>query len=384
MELRKKLIGVASLAFAMALSTGVAVMAGAEEAPAMEITATSVRTESPAGLRFKTDVTDVAKAQYAGAEWYTRISFTSDGTTYTKDVPASVWRTKEGTGWNTVLLEIPDTDYTTEITAQSFVEMNDVVVYQSNVATTTIAKTAAKVMNAAGEVDEVLNAYVTDVASVSMDATAMAFVGESVQLTATTSPAGYAVVWSSSDPAVATVDKDGKVTANAAGTATITATIGGKSATCVVSVYNKHVITSAEDFKNTYFKYTDVPATEYYVLANDIDFTGIVLNETEGYKAPLDFRGVIDGNGYAMTNLTMNAWSKAANDPGYSSFMVRCWGTVKNLAAVMTLNSNTAAYVQHSGFIGIAGAGMKVSNSFFSNYAVWCKSKLACSTFGTC
>ena len=44
------------------------------------------------------------------------------------------------------------------------------------------------------------------------------------------------VTWSSSDPSVATVSDQGEVTAVRAGNCTITATAGGKSATCTVRV----------------------------------------------------------------------------------------------------------------------------------------------------
>ena len=57
-------------------------------------------------------------------------------------------------------------------------------------------------------------------------------------LIATTNPTGYesGVQWSSSDPTKATVDNNGKVTAVANGSAVITASIGGHSATCQVTV----------------------------------------------------------------------------------------------------------------------------------------------------
>lgn len=44
------------------------------------------------------------------------------------------------------------------------------------------------------------------------------------------------VAWKSDATSVAATDSNGKVTAVAAGTATITATVGGKSATCFVTV----------------------------------------------------------------------------------------------------------------------------------------------------
>ena len=64
-------------------------------------------------------------------------------------------------------------------------------------------------------------------------------IGATGQLTATVSPTTATepyVMWSSSDTSIATVDYSGKITGVAAGTATITATCGGFSATCTVTV----------------------------------------------------------------------------------------------------------------------------------------------------
>lgn len=80
---------------------------------------------------------------------------------------------------------------------------------------------------------------IIDVASVALDQTEFTLtVGESAQLTATVLPENASdptVSWSSSDPAVATVE-GGLVTALGKGTAVITATAGGQSATCTVTV----------------------------------------------------------------------------------------------------------------------------------------------------
>ncbi len=67
-------------------------------------------------------------------------------------------------------------------------------------------------------------------------------VGDSQQLTATTTPSSVAVTWSSSDTSVATVDSNGKVTAVGSGTAIITATTtdgSNLSASCTVNVIAK-------------------------------------------------------------------------------------------------------------------------------------------------
>ena len=65
-------------------------------------------------------------------------------------------------------------------------------------------------------------------------------IGEAdVTLTVTVKPADVEVTWSSDKTSVATVDATGKVTAVAAGEATITATAGDKTATCKVTVVKK-------------------------------------------------------------------------------------------------------------------------------------------------
>ena len=79
------------------------------------------------------------------------------------------------------------------------------------------------------------------VSGITLDKTELALtVGDAaVQLKATVAPdnaTDKTVTWSIDKPAVATVDKDGKVTAVAAGEATITAKAGDKTATCKVTV----------------------------------------------------------------------------------------------------------------------------------------------------
>lgn len=77
--------------------------------------------------------------------------------------------------------------------------------------------------------------------------------GETAQLTATLTPedaTDRSISWSSSDPAVATIDQNGKVTAQGAGTATIIATAkdgSGKSASCVVTVIADQPASDAQE-----------------------------------------------------------------------------------------------------------------------------------------
>lgn len=85
-------------------------------------------------------------------------------------------------------------------------------------------------------------------------------VGKTYQLSAVKEPANAegSLTWTSSKPAVAAVDKSGKVTAKGEGTATITVTCGTKSATCTVTVSKPLV----PEVPGTSF--TDVPTGAYY------------------------------------------------------------------------------------------------------------------------
>ena len=81
---------------------------------------------------------------------------------------------------------------------------------------------------------------VIPVSEITLDKTSLSLLkGQSETLTATVGPADATdktVTWSSSNPAAATVDANGKVTAVGGGTATITAKAGTKTATCEVTV----------------------------------------------------------------------------------------------------------------------------------------------------
>lgn len=88
-------------------------------------------------------------------------------------------------------------------------------------------------------VDDTELSVVIPVTGVSLNKTATTIGrGETETLIATVEPegTGSTVEWESSNPSVASVDQNGKVTAVSAGNATITATAGGKSASCEVTV----------------------------------------------------------------------------------------------------------------------------------------------------
>jgi uncharacterized protein YjdB len=84
---------------------------------------------------------------------------------------------------------------------------------------------------------------------ISLDKTSIVLIPQETKIiVASVEPAGSAVTWTTSSASVATVN-NGTVSAVAAGTATITATAGGKSATCTVKVTTAAAMTSADYFQ---------------------------------------------------------------------------------------------------------------------------------------
>lgn len=89
---------------------------------------------------------------------------------------------------------------------------------------------------------------IVPVVTVSLSSTSLKlYDGDTDQLTATVKPkdaTDKTVVWSSDMPSVATVDQTGLVTGVSAGTATISASAGGKVAKCTVTVSSRLVATA--------------------------------------------------------------------------------------------------------------------------------------------
>ena len=236
------LSGICVFSLSMGLRTNIEVKAEAEPRfwEGFAITATAVRTAAPTGLRFKTDVerlTPLMQKYNPNAEYYTTLTFIcADGQEFETACEVDVWR-PDGSGWNTVLLEIPESDYTTQITAQSFIKFNASEFYKTEPVTISIAQTAAAAMSYGAD-SNYLEEYFDDIVTgVTLNQTSASLQeGKTLQLTATTMPSGYKAKFSTSDASVATVDANGKVQAKGVGTALITAEINGYQATCEVSV----------------------------------------------------------------------------------------------------------------------------------------------------
>ena len=120
---------------------------------------------------------------------------------------------------------------------------NEAVATVKNGTVTTVAAGSAAITAKAGNKSATCSVTVkakeVPVTSISLSATSLSIeVGKTTQVTATVTPSGATVTWSSSKESVATVS-NGMVTAVAEGSATITATAGDKSATCEVTVTQK-------------------------------------------------------------------------------------------------------------------------------------------------
>ena len=118
-------------------------------------------------------------------------------------------------------------------------------------------------------------------------------VGQSETLTATVYPdnaTDKAASWRSSDLGVVDVDENGKVTAIAEGTATVTAQVGGKKATCKVNV---------NQAKNNIIYYTSVDGAVVRPTDYRLFGANIVLNEYKNGQGMMVFDGDITevGNG---------------------------------------------------------------------------------------
>lgn len=108
--------------------------------------------------------------------------------------------------------------------------------------TTVLCGAAALLMASCGKEKE-KEEKVIAVTSVSISQSAVEMkIGETVQLKATVLPADATdkhITWTSSKQSVAIVTSDGLVSALAEGSSTITATSGGKTAQCEVTVKSK-------------------------------------------------------------------------------------------------------------------------------------------------
>ncbi|MEE1296055.1 MAG: carbohydrate binding domain-containing protein [Bifidobacterium sp.] len=166
-------------------------------------------------------------------------------------------------------------------------------------------------------------------------ATKTVSVGATTTLSATVAPSDATnplIAWSSSDTDVATVDGTGKVTARAAGTATITASADGKSVQATITVTDN--VVPAGDFQivgpDTVMRsdrfMVSVTGLSEPVNADDIEWTTsnwrVIGTNLQNLNLPESKVRDADGIGTATITATVNgkSASKTITVVGYSAF----------------------------------------------------------------
>ena len=149
------------------------------------------------------------------------------------------------------------------------------------------------------------------VSSITLDKTALSLEAmETYQLTASVSPANAAnkaLIWTSSNEAVATVDSKCQVTAVAKGTATITATAAdgyGTSASCTVTVTNNgYVVTSLDQFQSSH-PYAN-SCTDFWLYTQPgAGSVSIVFDAETEMEDGFDYLYIYDGEGNLIGKYT--------------------------------------------------------------------------------
>ena len=138
-------------------------------------------------------------------------------------------------------------------------------------------------------IDEIsLTKITVDATAISIDATANVNVGESITVNAALTPANATtpISWSSNDETIATVDESGNITGIASGTATITATAGTVSDTCVVSV------TALSEDSDTVFE------ESFETFANE----STTIGEVSSVSGNTNWNGAANGNWSIFVN----------------------------------------------------------------------------------
>ncbi|MBQ6578185.1 MAG: Ig domain-containing protein, partial [Bacteroidales bacterium] len=174
------------------------------------------------------------------------------------------------------------------------------------------------------------------VESVTLNKTALTLTeGDSETLTATVNPdnaTDKTVTWSSSKTSVATVD-NGKITAIAEGTATITAKAGEKTATCTVTVKKKEIPVSSISI--SYESLTLEVGTQKMLTAtvtpDNATYKTVNWASSNTSVATVDANGKITAIKAGTTTITAKAGDKSAS----------CIVTVTQPVTSVTLNTSS-------------------------------------------
>lgn len=179
---------------------------------------------------------------------------------------------------------------------------------------------------------------VVSVTSVSISKTAADLeIGNTLQLTATVAPSNATdktVTWASSNATVATVTPTGLVTAKAEGTANVTATAGGKSAACKVTVKKPVIpVSSVElDLTDITLDAGETKTLKATVNPDNATDKTVTWASTKSSVATVDNSGKVTGVDNGIASVTATSGGKSAS----------CKVTVVVLVKSITLDKTSA------------------------------------------
>ncbi len=157
----------------------------------------------------------------------------------------------------------------------------------------------------------------TPVESVSLDRTSVSLEeGQTTTLVATISPGDAdekTVTWTTSKASIATV-VNGVVTAVAEGTATITATVGGKSATCAISVKKAVIAVTSVTLNKTSLSLTKGQSEQLSATVNPDNATdkSVTWSSSDETIASVTQNGLVTAKKSGKATITAKAGEKSA------------------------------------------------------------------------
>ena len=197
--------------------------------------------------------------------------------------------------------------------------------------------------------------------SITLNETSLSFnaLNNTTQLTATTVPAGAPVTWTSSDTSKVTVSSTGLVTSVGYGSATVTASASGKSASCSVLVAQASVSSISAVYTPTFIVYEDTPLND---LKSDLVVTATWIDTTS--STVLDSEYSLSGTlAEGTSTVTVSYGGKT------TTFTVTVYAEPENMASALAdwaHSSSYASYDSSNDMLVQTGLSQSAANSYLS------------------
>ena len=222
------------------------------------------------------------------------------------------------------------------------------------------ATITAKAGNKSATCSVTVTKNVVAVESITLDKSSLELnEGETATLVATVKPdnaTNKTVTWSSSRTSVATVDANGKVTAVAEGTATITAKAGDKTATCSVTVKKNTVAVESVTLDKSSLELTEGETATLTATVKPDNAT----NKTVTWTSSSSSIATVDQNGKitAVSEGTATITAKAGDKTATCSVTVK-----KNTVAVESVTLDITSTILNTGETLTLTATVKPDNA---------------------